>query len=70
MASETLKVPNISCGHCVHTIKRELEMLDSVASVTGDVDTKLVTVEYANGANPQEVRQTLEEIGYPAEDGQ
>jgi copper chaperone len=68
MATETLKVPNISCGHCVNTIKRELEMLDSVASVTGDQDTKLVTVEYSNGENPQEVRRTLEEIGYPAED--
>lgn len=67
MASETLRVPNISCGHCVNTIKRELEMLDSVASVTGDVDTKLVTVEYANGESPQEIRQTLEEIGYPAD---
>jgi copper chaperone len=67
MASETFKVPNISCGHCVNTIKRELEMLDSVALVTGDVDTKLVTVQYANGAKPEEVRETLEEIGYPAE---
>lgn len=65
MASETLKVPNISCGHCVATIKRELEMLDSVAGVTGDVDTKLVTVEYTDGGNPDAVRKTLEEIGYP-----
>ncbi|RME46568.1 MAG: copper chaperone [Chloroflexi bacterium] len=67
MASETLKVPNISCEHCVKTIKRELEMLDSVASVTGDVETKLVTIEYTDGGNPEEVRKTLEEIGYPPE---
>jgi len=49
----------------VATIKRELEMLDSVAGVTGDVDTKLVTVEYTDGGNPDAVRKTLEEIGYP-----
>lgn len=67
MASETLKVPNISCGHCVATIKRELEMLDSVAGVTGDVATRLVTIEYVDGGDPTEVRKTLEEIGYPAE---
>lgn len=67
MASETLKVPNISCEHCVKTIKRELEMLDSVANVAGSVDTKLVTVEYVDGGDPDAVRKTLEEIGYPAE---
>lgn len=67
MASETLKIPNISCEHCVKTIKRELEMLDSVASVTGDVETKLVTIEYVDGGDPEAVRKTLEEIGYPAE---
>jgi copper chaperone CopZ len=50
----------------VKTIKRELEMLDSVVSVAGDVATQLVTIEYIDGGNPQEVRKTLEEIGYPA----
>lgn len=67
MATETLKVPNISCEHCVKTIKRELGMLDSVASVAGDVDTKMVTIEYVDGGDPNEVQKTLEEIGYPAE---
>ncbi len=67
MASETLKVPNISCEHCVKTIKRELEMLDPVASVSGEVDTKMVTVEYVDGGDSDAVRATLEEIGYPAE---
>ncbi len=67
MAAETLKVPNISCEHCVKTIKRELEMLDSVANVAGDVDTQIVDVEYVDGGDPDTVRKTLEEIGYPAE---
>lgn len=67
MATETLKIPNISCEHCVKTIKRELEMLDSVASVTGDVATKLVVIEYVDSGDPAEVRRTLEEIGYPAQ---
>ncbi len=67
MASETLKVPNISCEHCVKTIKRELEMLDSVARVEGDVQTKMITIEYVNGGDPAAVRKTLEEIGYPPE---
>lgn len=67
MATETLKVPNISCEHCVKTIKRELEMLDSVANVNGEVDSKMVTVDYTNGSDSDTVRQTLQEIGYPAE---
>ncbi len=30
MAKITYFVPNISCGHCVHTIKTELEELAGV----------------------------------------
>ena len=33
MATETFSVPNISCGHCVMTIERELGELEGVSSV-------------------------------------
>jgi len=36
METMKLSVPNISCGHCVMTIKRELGEIKGVSKVEGD----------------------------------
>ena len=65
MTSKTFHVPNISCHHCVMTIKRELGELDGVAGVTGDVETKSVTVEWDSPATWDSIKSLLAEINYP-----
>lgn len=67
MATEikTVTVPNISCGHCVHTIQRELGALPGVSRVVASNDTKQVTVEWDANTSWEVVKQTLVEIGYP-----
>ncbi|MGQ9517317.1 MAG: heavy-metal-associated domain-containing protein [Anaerolineae bacterium] len=66
MAEVTLKVPNISCHHCIMTITRELKQLPAVRKVEGSVENKKVRVEYEGDALDA-IKQTLAEIGYPAE---
>lgn len=66
MKTETYTVPNISCGHCVHTIKTEVSELPGVQSVDVAMDTKLVTIGYDDPATKEEIEALLEEIGYPA----
>ena len=44
MTTLTISVPDISCGHCVMNIKRELGELEGIDSVSGDPETKRVTV--------------------------
>jgi copper chaperone len=66
MATKTFTVPNISCGHCVMTIRRELGELDGVTSVSGDVAAKTVTVAWKAPANEDDIRALLAEINYPA----
>ena len=66
MEKQTLTVPNISCGHCVNSIKTELEELDGVTEVTGDPGTKTVTVAFDAPATLEKIRETLVEINYPA----
>ncbi len=68
MNTKTFKVPNISCEHCVRTIKRELGALPGVSSVEGEVETKLVTVTYQGPEALKRVVETLREIGYPPEE--
>jgi copper chaperone CopZ len=68
MATKTFKVPNISCGHCVMTIEREVSELEGVASVKAEQASKMVTVEWNEpSTNWDTIRALLEEINYPPE---
>lgn len=65
MSSKTFEVPNISCGHCVHTIKMEVSELAGVSSVDASQDTRMVTVEWADPATWEQIKNLLVEINYP-----
>ena len=66
MEKSTLSVPNISCGHCVMSIKNELSEMEGVSSVAGNPETKSITVEWESPANLEKIKETLKEINYPA----
>ena len=65
MGKETLLIPNISCGHCIKTIARELGEIEGVARVEGDAANKEVTVEWASPASLEGIKATLKEINFP-----
>ncbi|MFO8112957.1 MAG: heavy-metal-associated domain-containing protein [Desulfosalsimonadaceae bacterium] len=67
MEKITLSIPNISCGHCVNTIKNELLEIDGVSSVDGDPEARQVAVAFESPATIEKIHQTLKEIDYPAE---
>ena len=66
MTTKTYSVPNISCGHCVMTIERELKFVDGLQSVKAEQESQNVTVEVASPDVLQQVEAMLVEIGYPA----
>jgi copper chaperone len=66
MESKTFSIPNISCGHCVMTIKRELSEMKGVTSVDGDAAGKTVTVAWDAPASEDGIKALLAEINYPA----
>ena len=67
MEKQTFIIPNISCSHCVMSIKGELNEIDGIKSVEGDPDTKNVTVEWESPASLDSIKEKLKEINYPAE---
>jgi len=67
MEKYTLTVPNITCGHCVMAIKNELSELDGVAAVDGDPSDKSITVEWDTPMTLEKIKNTLDQINYPAE---
>jgi copper chaperone len=67
MNTLTVKAPDISCGHCVHTIQSEVGELAGVQQVVANEQTKLVTITYDEPATEQQLKELLAEIGYPAQ---
>ena len=68
MESKTFSIPNISCGHCVMSIKNELNEIQGVSSVEGNPEGKKIIVEWETPATLEEIKSTLKEINYPAAD--
>lgn len=66
MATKTVTIPNINCGHCTNTIERELIDLEGVQSVKAEVKSKQVTVEWEDSQLTwAQIAAVLGEIGYP-----
>ena len=65
MQSKTITVPNISCGHCTHTIEMELADISGVQSVKADQDSRQVVVEWGEPATWEQIEAMLVEINYP-----
>ena len=67
METKTVKIPNISCGHCKMRIEKALNALNGVKAAA-DVPTKSVTIDW-DGAKTSwsDIAATLEKIGYPAD---
>ena len=57
-----LKVPDMTCGHCVSTVEKAIKAVDSTASVKTDLGTKTVTVE--TSAVPEAISKALDGAGY------
>lgn len=65
MQEKTVHIPNISCNHCVATIKREVGIVAGVSSVEGDAATKNITFKFDSPATLEEIAALLVELGYP-----
>ena len=66
MEKKTFSIPNISCGHCVMSIKNELSELEGVKSVEGNPEAKSIDVEWNAPITEDKIKETLKEINYPA----
>ena len=67
MASKTVIVPAINCGHCTNTIEMEVGELAGVTRVSADVESKQVTVEWREPADWAQIESLLLEIDFPPE---
>ena len=67
--TKTVNVPNISCGHCVMTIEREVGEIGGVEAVKAESETKRVTISWDPDATDWVViEDTMKEINFPPAD--
>ena len=59
-----LKLPDMTCGHCVRTVTATVQRVDPAATLKVDLPTHQVVIE---SAQPRQVfEQALADEGYPA----
>ena len=64
MTTVTYTIPNISCQHCVHTIKTEVSDLAGVQSVEADAQSKQAVITFEAPATEETIKALLAEINY------
>ena len=64
MTTVTYNIPNISCNHCVHTVKMEVSDIEGVKSVEADVTAKSATISFEPPATEDGIKNLLAEIDY------
>jgi copper chaperone len=58
----TLKVPDMTCGHCAQSVEKAVKSVDPLAKVQIDLTRKMVTVETA--AQAQAISESVRYAGY------
>ena len=65
MTEATLKVPDMSCGHCKAAVEGELNKLSGVEHSSADVENGTVAVRYDEGkVSTEDLKGAIEEAGY------
>jgi len=62
-----IKVPDMSCGHCVGAIEGALNELEGLISIEADLETKLVIIKTDNDLDPSSVLSSVAGVGYTPE---
>jgi copper chaperone len=65
MTEKTLRVPDMSCGHCKAAVEGELNKLSGVQRANADVEKGTVEVSYDAGTvTTEDLKGAIEEAGY------
>ena len=68
MATTTLKIDGMTCGHCVQAVTQALEGTEGVNNAQVDLQAGRAQVEYEEGkTNPGNLAALVTDEGYTAE---
>lgn len=62
----TLRIQNLKCGGCGHTVTTKLSTLDNITNVAVDVENDTVSFDYTDENDLENAKRKLLSLGYPA----
>ena len=62
--TKTIKIDGMMCPHCEATVKKTLEAIDGVTSVTANHTEKQATVELSKDVETSILEQAVVDAGY------
>lgn len=65
MPQMTLFAPDVTCDHCIATIRKAVATVDGATFLEGDPDSKSFAIEVSQGAVLDRVAEVLASEGYP-----
>ena len=67
MKETQFSVPDMSCGHCVASVKGALEIVEGVEGVEVSLETKLVTVRSIMELEEYDLMAAVRAVGFTPE---
>ena len=64
MTRVRIPVPDLSCGHCVQSVRSALEPLVGVSDVEVSLERKDATATVADGTDPAALTAAVRDAGY------
>jgi copper chaperone len=66
MQQLTLTAPDISCDHCIMSIRKAMSKLEGVEFVGGDPTRKQISLRFDESrVKLEDIEQAMEDEGYP-----
>ena len=62
-------IQNLKCGGCANTVTKNLSEIEGVSNVLVNVEESSVSFEFSSDEKLENVKNTLNRLGYP-EDGE
>ena len=63
MKTRVLTITGMSCGHCVMSVRKELEKIDGILIEDVQIGSARVSIDETGGTD-QDLRRAVEEAGY------
>ena len=67
MKETRLRIPDMSCGHCVAAVQRALETLEGVEEVEVSLDTKIAKIRAIQELAVADLVSAVQRAGYSPE---
>jgi copper chaperone CopZ len=67
MSETTVRVADMSCGHCVASVQTALENTAGVTGVEVHLDTKLAHVSHGVGLDISALERAIQDVGFTPE---